>query len=65
MNNMTAHSSTETFSNNWHSPTSTVTSLPYSATSGHYPHQYSDMSKYYNSHIAGGKKSKFENEMCL
>lgn len=51
MNSITAHSSTDSFSNSWHGPTSTVTSLPYSATSGHYPHQYSDMSKYYNSHI--------------
>ncbi|CAC5392445.1 PAX3_7 [Mytilus coruscus] len=54
VNSMAAHSNAETFSNSWNSPvTSTVNSLPYAATSGHYPHPYPDMSKYYNSHIAG------------
>ena len=53
---MAAHNNTETFSNSWNSPvTSTVSSLPYSASSSHYPHPYPDMSKYYNPHIAGGE----------
>lgn len=57
---MAAHSNAETFTNSWNSPvTSTVSSLPYAATSGHYPHPYPDMSKYYNSHIAGGKHLHF------
>lgn len=54
VNNMVAHSNNETFTNSWTSPvTSTVSSLPYGASSGHYPHPYPDMSKYYNPHIPG------------